>query len=68
MSNKASKRSRTNTPTPDDSNCGGDLAGMLKPMDDDDTEDQVQNLLKHIFLELVAPLVVELRKQVLVFW
>ncbi len=40
QTNKATKRSRTNTPTNEDTN-GGDLAGMLKPMDDDDTEDQV---------------------------
>ena len=38
---KATKRSRTNTPTHEDSNA--DIVGLLKPMDDNDSEDQVSS-------------------------
>jgi hypothetical protein len=41
-SSKATKRSRTNTHTHEDMN--SDLAGLLKPVDDDDTEDMVSIL------------------------
>ena len=46
VANKASKRSRTNTPTHEDSKNSelrNDLVSMLKPIDDDDDEDQVYN-------------------------